>query len=330
MWRGVWLAALIWIGCTEDEKNESLPNQWQAFIVCEGNFGSGNGEITLVDTVESDSTHRRAYFTVNSTKLGDYPHGAWSMATTLLVTVTNSNRVAMVDMPTMERIGTIENVHTPRSGTTDGVLSYVTEFEDSTVAVIDPAAKLVTKRWKLIHKPDEIAWLAGKLFVSAAPGQNDTIISVIDPMTDLIQTVTIGLNPISLSGIPGRSEVYVASAGNSSTEGFIGVVDMTTYSIKSKIGEGENIRPTRVVAQNPNIAFIITENGNVRVQNMESGVTQETDGRNYYNLGWGNGELFALDARDFVGHGEVHWLATDLSIRKVMATDTAPVNILFF
>lgn len=326
--RGGWLpAVLCWMACSTNGNNESLPNAWQAFIVCEGNYGSGNGEITLLDTIETDTTHRRAFAAANDGKLGDNPRGAWLLGETFFVAVTGSDRVAMIDVQTMVLTDVIENVVTPRAGTTDGTMVYVTEFEDSTVAAIDPLAKSVTKRWKLTHKPDEIAWSGSRLYVSAAPGQNDSIISSIDITTDIVQTSVIGHNPVSLAAVPRLGEVYVACAGSSTAGGYVAVVDMTTLSVKSTIDT--DTRPVRITAQDPWVAYIISENGNVRVRNIDSGIQKETSGRNYFSIGWGNGEIIGLDARDFVGHGEAHWLDTALTLRKVMSTDVAPVTIVF-
>lgn len=325
--RTCWLAVLCWIGCSEEEKNESLPNQWQAFIICEGNYGSGNGEITLLDTIETDTTHRRALAAAHGGHLGDYPHGAWLMGSTLFVAVTQSDRIAMIEASTMKLTDVIENVKTPRAGTTDGTLAYVTEFEDSTVAVIDPAAKSVTKRWKVVHKPDEIVGSGSRLFVSAAPGQNDSVISLIDLSNDNVQTINVGHNPISLTVVPRLGELYVACAGSSTAGGYVAVVDMATLSVKSTIDT--DARPIRIIAQDPWVAYIISENGDVRVRNIDTGTQKETSGRNYYSIGWGNGEVIGLDARDFVGRGEAHWLDTALTLRKAMSTDVAPVTIVF-
>lgn len=326
--RGGWLlAALCWVACSKDDNNESLPNTWQAFIVCEGNYGSGNGEITLLDTVETDTTHRRAFAAANGGKLGDYPHGAWMMDQTLFVAVTGSNRIAMIDAQTMLLTDVIEHVVTPRAGTTDGTVVYVTEFEDSTVAAIDPLAKSVTKRWKLMHKPDDIVGSGSRLFVSAAPGQNDSVISSIDLSNDNVQTVNVGHNPISLTAVPRLDELYVACAGSSTAGGYVAIVDMAALSVKSTFDT--DARPVRIIAQDPWVAYIISENGDVRVRHIDTGTLKETSGRNYYSIGWANGEIIGLDARDFVGRGEAHWLDTALTLRKAMSTDIAPVTLVF-
>lgn len=324
---GWFVAALCLMACPKDDQKESLPNTWQAFIVCEGNYGSRNGEITLLDTVETDTTFRHAFAAANGGKLGDNPHGAWLMGQTFFVAVTGANRIAMIDAQTMSLTDVIENVVTPRTGTTDGTMVYVTEFEDSTVAAVDPLAKSVTKRWKLSHKPDEIAWSGTRLYVSAAPGQNDSVISAIDITTDVVQTSVIGNNPVSLTVVPRLGEVYVACAGTSAAGGYVAVVDMTTLNVKSTLDT--DTRPVRIVARDPWLATLISDNGNVRVRNLDNGTQKETSGRNYYSIGWGNGEVIGLDARDFVGRGEAHWLDTALTLRKAMSTDVAPVTIVF-
>lgn len=316
----LWTLPLI-VSCSHEE-DRSLPATWQAFIVCEGNFNSDNSSLTLLDTLQSDTTFRKAYEVVNDGGLGDFAHGMVVAGTRGYIAVTGSDRIEVIDMATLESIGPIEGIDSPRHLVTDGSLLWVTSYSDSAVYCVSLMTETIVQSYRLGHRPDEIAHYNDFLFISNA-STGDSAISIITLSDQSVQRVTVGRNPVSLDVMPRRSEIFVACQG----AGTIVVLDASSHVVMRTLASG--IAPVKVVCGDPYVAYIRSENGDVTIYNTDTDESRSTSAGNFHGIAFGGMDLFALDARDFVGRGEVQWMSPALTVKRIFSTDTAPVHMTF-
>lgn len=305
-----------------------LPSVSHAFIVCEGNFGSRNSSLSVLDSVESDTTFNNVFLTVNNRKLGDHAHSMLVVDSLGFITVTNSDKIEIINTNTYESIETIANVPAPRNIALYNGQLLVTAYSDSMLVAYSFATRARDFTVKLRHKPDEIAVLNNKAYISSAPNSNDSVITVVDLATLLTDTIILTKNPISLTADAGRNLVYVACAGSGSP-GYVAVINGSTNIIIEKIGEFNNIKPVKVVLQDSLLAYIASSNGPIQIYNLNQSVILSTIPGNYYSVAFGDHELFATDGLDFISNGDLIWFSRNFQIRKKFKVGRSPAGIVF-
>jgi DNA-binding beta-propeller fold protein YncE len=311
-----------------DGNNADLPSLSHAFIVCEGNYGSHNATLSILDSVEADTTFNNVFETVNRRKLGDHAHGMLVADSLGFIAVTGSDRIELINTRTYESIESIDLIRSPRNIALYNGQLLITSYEDSAVVALSFSTRSKDFVVKLMHRPDEIAVLNNKAYVSSAPNLNDSVISVIDLTTHFVDTIILGKNPVSLAVDAARNRIYAACSGAGSA-GFIAVIDGSSGALIEKIGEFNNIRPVKLALQDSLLAYIVSSNGLIRVYNLEQAGDVSSISGNYHALAFGNGELFATDGLDFISNGDLIWFGKNFQVRRKYKVGRVPANIVF-
>jgi hypothetical protein len=331
----VMIAMGFFLSCTTNPRNDaSLPTIVNpVFIVCEGSYGSANASLSILDTTQNDTTYNDVFRKINGRDLGDDAHSMTVVDSLGFIGVTNSNRIEVINTRTFESITTVENIASPRNIACTGGKLYVTSFGDSSVIVLGPAYDVLAKI-KLDHRPDEITIQNNKAYISNAMsskkiGINDSTISIIDLNTNLvIKHLIVGKNPISLTSEPLHNSIFIACAGSGSTKGFVAVVSSTTDQISAVLDSGTSVFPVRIAVGDSLLAYILGDNGAIRVRNLSAHTFFDISG-NFYSLAVGNGELFAADGQDFMSHGLLRWFNTAGKERNNFSVGQSPSAIIF-
>jgi len=91
-------AIIMLVSCEKDPDNGiTAKNMKGMFVVCEGNFGSAEGDITWYNP-EDGNTVKSLYYSANGTELGDIAQSFIIADTLGLITVNNSQKVTVVSM----------------------------------------------------------------------------------------------------------------------------------------------------------------------------------------------------------------------------------------
>ncbi|MBL7994013.1 hypothetical protein JNM05_01460 [bacterium] len=322
-----WISFLA--GCSDSSNSDvTLPSVSQAFIVCEGNYGSGNSSLSILDSIETDTTFNNVFATVNGRKLGDHAHSMLVVGSVGFITVTNSDKIEIIDTHTFESIETIGGISSPRNIITWSDKLLITSNSDSSLVSLSFATRTPDFRVKLTHRPDEIVVLNNKAYISNSPNMNDSVITVLDLETLQSDTIMLTKNPVSLAVDSAANRVYVACSGSGST-GYIGVIDGATNVLIGKIGEFNNIKPVKVVLRDSLLAYISSSNGPIQVWNLNQSAVTTTISGNYHTLAFGGQELFATDGLDFISNGELVWFSVDYKIRRKFKVGRSPGGIRF-
>jgi len=307
-------------------RDKVLPSGSNAiFVVCEGNYGSNNSELSILDTAETDTSYSDVFEPMNGAKLGDYAHNMVVVDSTGYIAVMKSNKIEVINTRTFRSLSHID-VLSPRDlAYKDGRL-YVTCYDDSSIMVIQFIPSMVFQL-KLAHRPDEIKILNNKAYVSNAINSSDSIISVFNINTlQAPDTIVVGQKPVSIAADPIRNKIYVACQGAAASEGFVSVIDPATDAIESKIETG--INPVKVAVGDTSIAYITSNLGPIRVRNLNSSAEVTVPG-NFYSIAFDGNSLFATDAQDFLTSGLLRRFDASFNNTKSYPVGVAPSAIVF-
>jgi DNA-binding beta-propeller fold protein YncE len=321
----------VFFSCSDSsDTNHILPKGGSAvFIVCEGNYGSSNSSLSVLDTVEYDTSFIDVYEPVNGKDLGVYAHDMYIQDSLGYISITGSNIVEIIDIRNFESVATIRNINAPRSAAVDQGKLLVTSYSDSSVYVFNIISGLKESSVKLSLHPNEIKVLDHKAFISCAPMDNDTVLTVISLQNfNQVRTISVGQKPVSIVTDYDRHLIYIACEGIHKDSGCIVAVDAQTETVTSRIGQFDNIHPVRIALNDTVLACIKSDNGPVRIYNLNTLSFTDVAG-SYYSIQYHRGELFATDGGDFITSGNLIRFDTSYKVRNRYPVGIAPGAIIF-
>lgn len=218
------------------------------FILNRGNQDANNASISYYDMLTKTLTPN-FYQKVNGNGLGDSAEQMLIYGSKIYVAVTNSNRLAILDMN-----GKLLKSIEPKEGTStkqprcfaaaDGKV-YVSYFYGHSVAMLDTTSLEVEKEVKVGRYPEQLVVANKKLYVANSggldfPNYGETV-SVIDiPTFKVEKDIKVALNPNRLAA-NSKGDVYVISMGDyGAVKNTLQKIDATTGTVKV-MGEGSRI-----------------------------------------------------------------------------------------
>lgn len=322
---------VLTLGCDDgDGGYEALPGLVHpAWVVCEGNFGTKNSSLTVLDYAEAvDTTYLDAYRRVNGEKLGDYAHSVLVRESLLFVCVTQSNRVEIIDAMSGDQVDRL-SVTQPRDAVCSGNSLYVSSYSDRAIYLFDLPSLQPVDTFRLSRSPDEMAVIGGKLFVSNPPASPDSVISVIDLVTGQVDSMMVGVGAVSLCASSYDDRVYVACSGKPAVGGYVAVVNPNTLEIERKIDEYSGNRPVKIVIGGFWMAYIKSSNGSVEVYDLVKRTTRGMLSGHFNGLAISNFHIYTLDASDFVSNGILRRYDSTLVLQKEYRVGIAPAEMVF-
>jgi DNA-binding beta-propeller fold protein YncE len=295
-------------------------------VVCEGNFGSNNASLAVLDTaLTNDTTYLDVFRRVNGRRLGDLAHAVCIVDSTAYIAVTHSHRVEIVDAYSYASKGYL-SITSPRGFAQSGGFLYITSYDDSALVVIRLADQAVVSEIPLTHKPDAVVIAEGKAFVTSAPNLGDSVISEVDLGTYSTDTIVVGRNPVA-AAVDAGGKVYVACSGISSSDGYIAAIDASTGVVVGRIGQFTSIRPVKVAVQDSLLACITSSNGGIGIYNVNTSSRLATLSGNFNGLRFIGGELYTLDATDYLSGGILRRYRTDYTLFKEYPAGPVPSDL---
>ncbi len=329
------LSMFFFMSCDTENRRDPLPaGDHSLFIVCEGNYGSRNASLDIIDTFYTDTIHRDVYYRANQTRLGGFAHHMLLVDSFGVITVTQENRIEVFDAVTFKSLQTLQ-MSSPRHAAYDDGRIFVSCYMDSQIAVILYPQWTLERTVKIMHKPGQIAVMDHKIFIAGSdalfsPGTRpDTVITVMESRNPLNHhTVTAGLTPVDVKTSRSTGFVYIACKGTETAPGYVSVLDPQSEMITGLIGYGESIRPVQIALSDSLLACIKSENGSVRVYSIASGNFIRDISVNAYSVSFCGNQLLVTDARDYLSSGQVIWYDDRFQVKNTYATGIAPAHIL--
>ena len=219
------------------------PCQVLAYVVNLGTLEDISNTVSVIDTA-TDTV-------ITTITVGRGPAGVEITPNGKRVYVANADdTVSVIDTATNIVIATVPAGDRPISVaiTPDGALAYVTNINDNTVSVIETGSNIVIASITVGVEPFGIA--IGNTPVSTrayVANSGDNTVSVIDvnpnspTFNTVIETITVGIEPIDVAITPDGTSVYVTNSGDNT----VSVIDTATNTAIT-ISVGIGIAPAGV------------------------------------------------------------------------------------
>lgn len=114
----LFIVIAIFSGCKRDRipvpdiKHAVIPPQ-KVFVVCEGNFGWGNGAVSMV-SLKDETVIEDNFKYVNNRNLGDVVQSITLVNNNYFIVVNNSNKIEVVDTSSFKSVKIISGFQSPR------------------------------------------------------------------------------------------------------------------------------------------------------------------------------------------------------------------------
>ncbi len=198
-------AIIMLVSCEKDPDNGiTAKNMKGMFVVCEGNFGSAEGDITWYNP-EDGNTVKSLYYSANGTELGDVAQSFIIADTLGLITVNNSQKVTVVNMKDFVAVKNLNNFSYPRSITRANEKTvYVANgngFADNYIYSIDLTTLKKTDSLEVSTGPETLITAGDKVYATISGGWNNdgnTVIEINPETFEITKTYTVGSCPVDL------------------------------------------------------------------------------------------------------------------------------------
>jgi len=198
-------AVITFASCERDpEPDITADNLKGMFVICEGAYGSAEGDITWYDT-EDGSTVKSLFYSVNGAELGDIVQ-SFAIADTLgFIAVNNSQKVTVVNLKNFTTVKNLNNFSYPRSvARADENTIYVTNGNgsaDNYIYSIDITTLKKADSLEVSTGPESLLTVGGKVYATISGGWNNdgnSVIEIDQATFTITNTYTVGSCPVDL------------------------------------------------------------------------------------------------------------------------------------
>ncbi|MFO7874698.1 MAG: hypothetical protein R6U62_09475 [Bacteroidales bacterium] len=332
---------LPFTGCDEDESRpaEAFPEIVQGegvFIINEGNFGWNNASLGYYDKT-GDTMHPDLFMQTHGEALGDVFQSMMIHNDKAYMVVNNSGRIEVLHPETLERIGTIEGLTSPRYFVpVNDNKAYVTDLYAGRIHILDLQTLEVTGHISVHGWTEAIAELSSRI---VATGVESDQLYVIDPETDqLTDSIHVPPGPVSVT-TTADGDLWVLSGGESwfKTPPVLYQINGHDLSIRAEhpLPDADNHYSRLTVCPEGKTLYFL--GGDVyRLHTDDSkaevDVIIPAEGRLFYGLSVdpSNGELYVSDAIDYVQQGRMLRYDSEGNLLHSQHTGNIPGDFIFY
>jgi len=340
------LMLMINTGCEKDPGEQKTKGKYTTatgvFVVNEGQFMAGNGDVTFYDKV-SKSVANNLFFTVNQRPPGDVLQSITFTADHAYLVVNNSNTIEVVDLDSFKVISTINSFEMPRQMKVSGTTGYVSQIGSGNIAIVDLATRKVTGFMPGEKSTDHLLITGNRLFAANWTSwfinkPNNTVMVYDLNTRALIDSVVVTKEPNSMVK-DADGMVWVLSSGGYMGEEYPALTcfNPNTLQIIKTIPFPDKFMSPSLLAVSPDGRSLYFVNGDVFRMNIVDAVLPQTafiphDNRSIYGLGTDpvNGEIYLTDARDFQSPGKVFRYSQQGALLDELSVGINPSGIFFY
>jgi hypothetical protein len=194
-------AALVGCKPAKEDLSPANPSTYPhgLYVLCEGNFGWGEGSIYYFDTSASAKDVEDAYKAANGFTAGNVVHSMALAGDTAYLIVNNSNKVEALDAHTLKRFAANTTLASPRWVLPLGAKLWVSDLYANRISVLDrqtltTETTLVAKGWT-----EQMQKIGNKVFVATrrptglAEGDKNQHILVFDALSaQVLDSIKLG------------------------------------------------------------------------------------------------------------------------------------------
>ncbi len=346
---GALAVATVFSACKKDDvtKPDPITPAKGVYVLSEGGFGGNNTKLSYRNA--STGTFAADYFLQQNPSLaaglGDLGNDMIIYGGKIYIVMNGSGNVTVLNAASGALItkisfgGTAAN-RNPRYALGTGGKVYVTAW-DNKVSIVDTSTLAITGNINVGATPEGLAASGNFLYVANSGGLNypdyDSTVSVVDLTTGAeIKKVTVGLNPQRIE-VNSKGKVYVSAYGDAfatvAVPASVSVINSTSNTLETTLGSGYEYDHIRIYND---IAYLYNNYGGTAVKMYNtvtntlvrnSFVTDGTAVASTYgvNIDEQNGDVYIMDAKDFVASGEVTCFGSD-GVKKFSFSVAPGVN----
>ncbi len=293
--------------------------KYDVWVVNEGSFGSGLGNITAYNSPDGDLLTNPVE-EANGTALGDVAQSAYVVGDEIWVVINNSNKILILDPYTFKIKDNINNIKTPKFACVFGDFFYVGSLFSDEFYQIGIDSRDVQTYHASASGVTDVQELSGKIYMAVSDSSNSHLY-YFDPNTSNIEDVAdLGTRaPIDIEAI--GDELWVLS-GNS----WLGI----DYSLSSMAADGKirnyvlppgeyksieayggalYILANSYVSTNPiNGIYEVNTNQTTGIVGLDPKVGMPSGVSTFYSFGIdpSTGNFYASDAKSYTINGDAY------------------------
>lgn len=263
------------------------------FILNEGSFGAGNGDISLFRPDSSDVINN-LYLSANGKSAGDIVQDMLIVDSIAIISINNSNKVCFVrlkDFSLLHNIGTLQ----PRMfAKGDGDKVYLTGW-DGNLKTLDLLQKKVTDSTAIGTAPEALFRDGNNLYIANYGYGNDNTLKIYNTVSKSItNTIRVGYGPRAFSKSADDNKLFVACEGNQYAEipvpGGIYVVDLNTQTLVDSLVNlpsltgAKSFYPGRISINDEVGYFISGYYGDIQKFNIHNWAITDSIKGSFYNV----------------------------------------------
>ncbi len=221
----------IQISCEPVDNPSRIPEGGGIFLLNEGNFNAGNGTVSFYST-ETGQIYNDLFGTENGRALGDIPSFMAVDGNRGFIVVNNSGTIEAVDLRTMESLGTVTGLSSPRQMVIDGNNGYVSSLSEDEITVIDLDKIEKSGKLEIGSASEAMVITGGRLFSAHWSGGNKVIVTDLGS-GEVVQSVTVGLEPESMA-LDKNGSLWVLCTGGWMGEETPRIVRINTVTLEKE------------------------------------------------------------------------------------------------
>ena len=247
------------IGVDSGEPSRDYQNGF--FVVNEGNFSWGKGTLTFIhqDGIDRGRVENNIFERVNNEPLGNVAQSMTIHNGMGYIVVNNSQKVEVVNPTTLEKVATIENLHSPRYfvGINDSK-AYVTTIYKDLIYIINLETKQVTGEIRTTDWTEKMVKLGDYVWVTSHDADK---VWVIDTENDqIIHTIATPTGSKSIVADQAQNRVWILATGSDTERARLITSSLSDVrSSESRVFE-ENQRPQFLSMYNNDLYWIMDNN----------------------------------------------------------------------
>lgn len=306
-------------------------------VLNEGAMGSSTADVTYISE-DLNTVNQNIYKTENGSNLGDVAQSFYESDGLIYIVVSGSNKIEIVEQNTFKKRGTITtNLSNPRYMVEENNKLYVTNWGDPSdpsddyVLVLDKNSLAMDAKISVTEGPERIIEENDKIIVAHKGGwSNGNTISVINSIKNIVEkTIEVGDVPSGL--VTENNALFVLcsgiSWGDAASNGQLVKINLSDYSITSRLNFGAGEHPDLLTESNNNLYYTLGS----KVYQIPLNATQlptnalfDTALTYVYGFDVEDGLFYVTDAKDFASRGELKIFRQNGEMLKSIETGIGP------
>jgi hypothetical protein len=226
-------ASVLLISCVREENDFLFEPGNGVFIINEGNFQSGNGSLSFYN-FNNGTIYNDLFMGKNSRALGDVPEFLAVDGTTGYIVVNNSETIEKINMTTMESLGTVTGLSSPRQMVIYNGKGYVSSLNANYINIIDLSDFTLKDPIMTGYTTEALVLSGSTLFAANWSGGSQVV--AIDLTDNTLKSIPTGMEPESMV-LDKNDKLWVLCTGGWNNEEIpqICIINTSTMEVESSL-----------------------------------------------------------------------------------------------